>query len=128
MSYLYELLSYIFTFDGIERSASSYSSRLEMAREYIDTHLTESFSIADLAEISDMSTTSFRREWLRAYGETSVQYRDRRRLESAVSYLMSGYYNVNEVAALLGFEDVSYFVRFFKKHKGVTPRKYMMSV
>lgn len=32
--------------------------------------------------------------------------------------------NIKEIAAELGFEDVSYFSRFFKKHSGTTPLEY----
>ena len=32
--------------------------------------------------------------------------------------------NVNEIAIALGFETANYFVRFFKKHTGITPGKF----
>ena len=32
--------------------------------------------------------------------------------------------NVNEIAARLNFDDVSYFIRFFKKQVGMTPEKF----
>jgi len=34
---------------------------------------------------------------------------------------------VSEIASLLRFEDNSYFVRFFKKHAGVTPEEFRKS-
>ena len=118
---LYSILGMLFK-DEEEKTQETYQyRRLMPAKSYIEQNFGDNITLDTLAKIANMSITNFRREWLRAYGETSVQYRDRRRLESAVSYLMSGCYNVNEVAALLGFEDVSYFVRFFKKKTGLTP-------
>lgn len=32
--------------------------------------------------------------------------------------------NINEIAIELGFEDASYFSRFFKKHAGISPTEY----
>jgi AraC-like DNA-binding protein len=68
-----------------------------------------------------MSATNFRREWKKIYLETPLQYRDSIRLYYAKEYLNSGYYTVTEIAEKCGFDDVSYFVRFFKKKAGRTP-------
>lgn len=125
LSHLYELVASVSSVLLRRESSALPSMRLLRAKEYIDTHPKESFTLSTLAEMSGMSLTSFRREWQRVYGETAIQYRDRKRLELAVSYLSSGYYNVSEVAALVGFDDVSYFVRFFVKHKKITPGRLM---
>lgn len=34
--------------------------------------------------------------------------------------------SVSEIAYILGFEDVSYFIKFFKKHSGQTPATYRL--
>ena len=36
--------------------------------------------------------------------------------------------NVGELAFALGFEDPSYFTRFFKKHTGITPTEYYSKI
>lgn len=38
--------------------------------------------------------------------------------------LLSGKLNINEIAFELGYEDVAYFSRFFKKWTGMSPEKY----
>ena len=53
-----------------------------------------------------------------------MQYRDSIRLYYAKEYLNSGYYTVSEIAEKCGFDDVSYFVRFFKKRTGTPPGAY----
>ena len=118
MSALYSLLSLIYT-----PSVSGADGRITRAKEYIDSHLTDGITVERLSEVAGMSVTSFRREWRRVFGETSMQYRDKRLIEMADTYLSSGYYNVSETAELLRFSDVSYFVRFYKKHKGISPGK-----
>lgn len=36
--------------------------------------------------------------------------------------------SVSEIAFDIGFEDVSYFARFFKKHTGFAPTQYRKSI
>lgn len=97
------------------------AGRLTEARAAIAAHPERPTSLSSLAELCNMSVTNFRREWRRVYGDTPLQYRDALRLQRAREYLFSRYYTVTEVAALCGFEDVSYFVRFFRRHTGLTP-------
>ena len=71
-----------------------------------------------------MSETNFRREWMRAYKKTPLAYRDELRIEQAKRLLLRADLSVGEVAEECGFEDESYFVRFFKKNVGITPGAY----
>jgi AraC-like DNA-binding protein len=119
---LYELLSYsVASVNNSSRSAAV--SRLLPAREFIASHFDEPMRLCELAALCNMSVTNFRREWQKQYSDTPMRYRDALRLGSAKEYLALGYYSVSEVAAKCGFDDVSYFIRFFKKHTGVTPSK-----
>ncbi|MBK9402216.1 MAG: helix-turn-helix transcriptional regulator [Bacteroidetes bacterium] len=38
--------------------------------------------------------------------------------------LLAGSCQVNELAWQMGYEDVSYFIRFFKKHTGYSPEAF----
>ena len=120
---LYELLS-MFYLDYTNRQNTASYRRLLDAKEYMEQHFAEPVRLELLAKRCDMSVTNFRREWKKQYGETPLQYRDSVRLYYAKEYLRSGYYTVSETAVRCGFEDVSYFVRFFRKHTGVTPGSY----
>lgn len=128
MACLYELLSLIY-FDIYEKHFGTTAHlRLQTAREFIERNYRETVRLEELAELSDMSVTNFRREWTRIYGESPMQYRDRIRVSYAREYLLSGYYSVSEVAERCGFSDVSYFARFFKKHTGVSPGAFKRSL
>jgi len=125
LSCLYELLSTFFLELYTHEHGSVRYERILPAKEYIDSHSNKPLSLDLLARLCNMSITNFRREWTKIYGETPLQYRDRVRLFYAKEYLSSGYYTVGEVACRCGFDDVSYFVRFFKKHTGSTPRNFI---
>lgn len=120
---LYELLS-LFYSDCIHRQNMASYHRLLPAKEYIEQYFHQPVSLEELAKLSNMSVTNFRREWKKIYLETPLQYRDSIRLYYAKEYLNSGYYTVTEIAEKCGFDDVSYFVRFFKKQTGLTPGAY----
>ena len=117
---LYELLS-LFYFEYHRGQDPSLYQRLLPVKEYIECNFDQPMSLEQLARLVDMSVTNFRREWKKLYGESPLQYRDDLRLSYAKEYLNSGYYSVSEIARKCGFDDVSYFVRFFKKQTGITP-------
>ncbi len=121
---LYELFS-ILCSEILEKEYGTTSHlRLKPAKEYIEQNYNADITLDMLANLVNMSVTNFRREWARVYGESALQYRDRICLSYAKDYLMSGYYTVGEVAEKCGFDDVNYFIRFFKKHTGITPGKF----
>lgn len=121
---LYEMMAQ-FVQDGNGRAQETAAHlRLRPARQYLEEHACESVTLEQLAHLCSMSVTNFRREWARLHGGTPMQYRDELRLLRAREYLASGYYGVGEVAQRLGFEDVGYFVRFFKKHVGISPGRF----
>jgi AraC-like DNA-binding protein len=120
MSCLYELLTLFYADVTDGRS----DQRLTPVREYIERNYDQPITLEHLARLSNMSVTNFRREWAKRYPETPIQYRDSVRLYYAQEYLDSGFYSVSEIARRCGMEDVSYFVRFFKKKTGMTPGEF----
>jgi AraC-like DNA-binding protein len=59
-----------------------------------------------------------------AYGATPLQYVNTRRMERAKSLLRETRLPVARIAEGLGFGDVVYFNRLFRKHTGTTPGGY----
>lgn len=123
MSCLYRILSMLCTEYG-SRQGRGGNPAIHAAAEYIGRNFNQPMSLDQLAALARMSVTNFRREWKRVYGVSPLRYRDALRIDQAKQYLHSGYYTVTEIAAKCGFEDVSYFVRFFKKQTGVPPGNY----
>lgn len=117
---LYELFSLL---DEAERVGHP-SHRLFSARDYIEGHFASAFSLGELADLSGMSLTSFRREFRRTFGKTPLAYRDALRMDYAKELLLGGYYTLAEIAERCGYSDVGYFIRIFRREVGVTPRRY----
>ena len=119
---LYELLADFYAEYIIKNDKST--ERILISKEYIEQHFAEHISLDILAKLSNMSITNFSREWAKHFDEPPLKYRDSIRLRYAKEYLKTKYYTLSEVAEKCGFDDVNYFVRFFKKHAGTTPGKF----
>jgi AraC family transcriptional activator of pobA len=59
-----------------------------------------------------------------ALGRSCSDLINERIILEAKRYLLATSEQVNQVADHLGYEDVSYFIRFFKKHTGYSPEAF----
>ena len=57
---------------------------------------------------------------------TPIEYLLQYRIEQAAMRLTAANISVTEAAMACGFNDYSYFIRVFKRVKGVTPKQYQM--
>ena len=74
----------------------------------------------------NMSVSTLRRRL--SEEETSYQkIKDQCRMKAAVNYMDSPQLSINDVAALMGFDEPSAFFRSFKKWTGMTPGEYRKS-
>ena len=121
---LYSLLSlFYFEYKNLTIPINA-ATRLLPAKEYIEQKFNSAITLDILAKACNMSVTNFRREWKKVYHNTAMQYRDEVVLSYAKEYLSIGYYTASEIAAKCGFENLGYFIRFFKKHVGMSPGEY----
>jgi AraC-like DNA-binding protein len=73
---------------------------------------------ADLVSLSPFQLNSITKNLL---GKTVAELIEDQILLEAKRYLLATSNQVNQIAFQLGYEDVSYFIRFFKKLTGLTP-------
>lgn len=98
--------------------------KLSPATDYLLEHLTQKVSCSQLAQLCCLSTAQFYNLFHEKYGMPPLEYRNDLLAKRASLLLRDGSFSVTEVADMLGFESVSYFSRFFKKHKGISPSQY----
>lgn len=99
--------------------------RMRLAKEFIDSHFTESISVSKLASDCNLSEVHFRNEFKKYFSLSPVQYIKSIRISNAKHRLSSGYYSVSQVACDCGFDSISYFSYEFKRHTGMTPTEYI---
>lgn len=83
----------------------------------------ENIPVSRLAEASGVSVSSFRSLFVKQYGMSPVQYRNRLRVDRAATLLSEGSCTVAETAYACGFDNIGYFCRYYKKIMGETPRE-----
>ena len=93
-------------------------------KDVINTHLFSNISLTKLAEFSNMSVSSFKREFKKSFNDTPINYINNKRLEYAKEKLLISNLTVSEIAYDLGFEDPAYFSRIFKKKFQVSPKNF----
>ena len=117
-----ELLCAIFR--SLARSAA-FRKRTGPAVQYLQKHPAERISVGELAKLCNLGTAQFYNLFQEEFGTTPLAYRDELLLQRAETFLQEEDFSVGQVAEILGFESAAYFSRFFKKHRGVSPSKYV---
>lgn len=98
----------------------------EQIRERIDTGYAEDISVGSLAGEYYVNKDVLSRSFKKKYGMGISAYINHIRLEQAKVYLLAGY-SITKAAELVGYHDVNYFSRIFKKIYGVSPSRYLES-
>jgi YesN/AraC family two-component response regulator len=99
---------------------SAKQRSLEAAVNYVTQHFREKIHNQAVAELCHMSPFAFCRAFKKEYG---IQFRDyvvRYRLREACRLLDNPNVSISDVAYAVGFNDVSYFSRMFKRYFGVS--------
>ena len=118
-----ELLCTIFRTLG-DMAINPKKEKLVPAISYLLEHLTEKINCHKLAQECSLSTAQLYNLFHTEYQMTPLEYRDSLLMRRATLMLRDGTFSIAEIAEKLGFESASYFSRFFKKHRGISPSEY----
>ena len=98
--------------------------KMKTILKYIETNYAQKISIAEVAESVDFSESHFMRYFKENMGTSFIDYLKEYRLTMASRLLIASDATILSVAEEVGFDNLSYFNRAFKKHYGVTPSQY----
>jgi AraC-like DNA-binding protein len=106
------------------RPLKSARTAVMLAREYLDAHYADDISLESLAAIAGLSRFHFCRVFRQELGISPSAYQTQLRITHAKKLLIQGF-AIATVAEMTGFYDQSHFGWHFKRHVGVTPRRYV---
>ena len=97
---------------------------VEKTKAYIDEHLSEDISMADLAKHAYLSPNYLGKIFYEKLGMSVSEYINMRRIERACELIRSGNAKIYEIAEMVGIRDPNYFSSLFKKIVGIAPKEY----
>ena len=124
---LMELLHLVGLQEGGDSILSSFMS-LSQKREkrnikaFMQEHYLKNLKLDDYALLTGRSLSSFIRDFKRLYNTTPNQWLIQRRLEKANDLLTTTNLSVTETALEVGYENISHFIKAYKKQFGYTPK------
>ncbi len=101
------------------------SDKLKHVLDYIELHYAESISVSKLAGLCYFSDYYFMRFFKKHMNMTCVEYINNLRLEKSVELFEQGNSSILDVSLSVGFHNLSYFHRAFKKKYHMTPLSFI---
>ena len=115
--------------DSITRARRDYKRILQLKQvlDFIEHNYTGALTLKQLSASVSMSPKYFCRFFSEMTHQTPMDYLNRQRIERACYEISTTDDSITDIAYRNGFNDLSYFIRTFKKYKGTSPGKYKKS-
>lgn len=114
--------------EGIQDAAITRDSPILRVKQYIDEHYAEAITAEDLASMSLCSKGHLFRAFKKSFRVSPLAYQQDLRFEAAQRLLRFTSLRCYEIAQRVGYSNVYYFHRQFRKRTGITPRHYRQSM
>lgn len=97
------------------------------AKEYIETHSPEKFSLKNISEALFINGSYLLRQFKSHTGQTLLEYHNSVRCEKARELLRNTEMSISEIGEAVGFVSSAHFSHVFRKITGCTPTSYRES-
>ena len=98
--------------------------KLKLILKYIENHYMNKITIADAAAEVQLSQSHFMKYFKNTMGTSFIDYLNDYRLTMASRLLLSSDSSILVISEEVGYDNLSYFNRAFKKRYGMTPSAY----
>lgn len=101
-----------------------FSSTKFTFKQIIAAHLFSQINVEELAQKTNLSVSSFKREFKKLYDDSPANYIKTKRLEKAAELLLASDQRISDIAFDCGFNDLANFTKSFHDKFGVSPTHY----
>ena len=105
-------------------SLKDYSYLIRKAIEYIRFHLEQELNLDTISEAIHSSTYDLSRKFKKETGQSLTDYINKLRIKEALYMMENHNLSITDIAYMIGFNDVNYFTKVFKKYNKMTPSSY----
>ena len=109
-------------------SRKGYGDTVKNVVAYIDFHYYEDLSLSTLAIKFSLSRSYLSSLFKKEVGITLTDYLHKARIRQAIFLLNSSHLSIGDIATACGYTDFNYFIRVFKKLKGISPKTYQKRI
>lgn len=106
------------------RTEKQYNPLAESTLLYLEQHFRENPSLDRIASDLNYSVPHICRVFKQNYNESIVNYLTKLKIDEALKLIELNNRSFREISDSLGFDNVAYFTRIFKKQTGMTPSAY----
>ncbi len=96
-------------------------------REVIESHYYSNITLDQLAQLTNLSLSTFKRVFKKTYNTSPASYLRDKKLEKSLELLGSTDLRTTDIAYDCGFTDVSHYSKTFKLRYGLSPTVYKMT-
>jgi len=110
------------------RFTNHYELQFAKFKQLVEENYYKGLSVREYATLLNVSSKTLTTITKNVTNLAASQVISQRIILQAKRLLRFTTIQINEVAFKIGFEDVSYFVKFFKRHVGISPGKYRSEI
>lgn len=103
-------------------SHNTQLARLERVLKYLHDHYQEPLQVGQLADMANMSSATFHRNFKQMTASSPIQYVKKIRLSRAKDLLQDHSLKIKQAASEVGYESATQFSREFKRYFGESPQ------
>ncbi len=107
-----------------EKENSYEIKKFDEMVDLLDKYVLEHKSVSDFAQMMGLSSFQLNKITKTLQGKTFSEMLKERKILECKRLLLGTSLQIKEIAFKLGFDDVSYFSRYFKKQSGLSPIKF----
>lgn len=100
--------------------------KVEKIIRFMSDHYNKKITLEELAALSGVSPTYLENIFRKVTGVSPITYLIQLRLQQAKNFMQDGH-SVTDTAAKVGFNDVFYFSKCFKKYEGESPVHFLQN-